>query len=427
MEKIYRLIELIEKNKFFNYLLIIFSLVFFRLSLNLSFSQSPYPMFDELAYIDHVKQIFNSDYFFFLGDRNRMPIFNYLLSLFYTPSLSDIEFYKVAQVGNIFFSICMLFLLNYFLTKKIQISNLLLFNFYLFLMLFPVYSYLIELWVEPVFFISYIITIVFLFNLFLNECNKSYLYFGISSALLYLLKGSGLFIFIIFLFTSSFLKIILLSKDKIKIIKFSIFSIFGFLLTTIPYLIDNYLKFNKSIFYNVNTSIYMWYDTRADALNNRDILDRVKYPELDGFEPGLLSYLQSHAPIEILNRFYLGFLEVFSTYTEKFTLTNFILLFYISLLIINYIVKFKFNLFDEFKIINHTLKFGTIAQFLAAFFYYPHGAHARFTVYLLLPLCLLEIVKFGKYINNLDIYTNFKLKILLSINTFIFISLKFYF
>ena len=79
--------------------------IFFGFAYYLGFIVHVYPIYDELAYIDHVKTIGLSDNFWYLGDRNRMPLFNYLLFLFYDSTLDEQSLYERLQLANIILTI----------------------------------------------------------------------------------------------------------------------------------------------------------------------------------------------------------------------------------------------------------------------------------------------------------------------------------
>ena len=62
---------------------------------------SPVNKYDENAYLNHVRTILMSDNYWYLGDRNRMPFFNYYLSLFYNTELSELDNYYNLKYANL--------------------------------------------------------------------------------------------------------------------------------------------------------------------------------------------------------------------------------------------------------------------------------------------------------------------------------------
>jgi hypothetical protein len=70
----------------------------------------PATMGDQSAYLTHARQLYESNYTV-VEDRNRMPVFPFLLSLIYRPGLSETEFLTRAQTFNVNLSIGLLLLL----------------------------------------------------------------------------------------------------------------------------------------------------------------------------------------------------------------------------------------------------------------------------------------------------------------------------
>ena len=79
---------------------------------------SPAAQGDQAAYLAYAKQIYDGHYTF-AGDRNRMPVFPFLLSLIYRPGMSEKEFLNRAQVFNVNLSIVLLLLLWLILRKSL--------------------------------------------------------------------------------------------------------------------------------------------------------------------------------------------------------------------------------------------------------------------------------------------------------------------
>jgi hypothetical protein len=71
---------------------------------------SPGTQGDQGAYLAYARQMHDSGYAV-VGDRNRMPIFPFLLSLIYRPGLSETQFLERAQTFNVNLSIVLLLLL----------------------------------------------------------------------------------------------------------------------------------------------------------------------------------------------------------------------------------------------------------------------------------------------------------------------------
>jgi len=71
---------------------------------------------DQGAYLAYARQMFETNYGV-IGDRNRMPVFPFLLSLIYEPGASETQFLNRAQLFNINLSIALLVLLFLIIRK----------------------------------------------------------------------------------------------------------------------------------------------------------------------------------------------------------------------------------------------------------------------------------------------------------------------
>ena len=132
--------------------------------------------------------------------------------------------------------------------------------------------------------------------------NQDILLSGFTAAILYFFKATGLLIFII---SIMYLLVRNLNRNNIKNIFYSLSTFFA---TTSPYLIENYIKFNKNIFYNVNTTFYVWYDSWEQVESGtKKYGDRVGWPDIDeSLIPSASKYLQSHTVNEIIERLFFG-------------------------------------------------------------------------------------------------------------------------
>jgi hypothetical protein len=71
---------------------------------------TPASMGDQGAYLGYARFLYDSNYTV-VGERNRMPVYPFLLSLIYEPGLSETQFLRRAQAFNVNLSIFLLFLL----------------------------------------------------------------------------------------------------------------------------------------------------------------------------------------------------------------------------------------------------------------------------------------------------------------------------
>ena len=397
-------------------------LLFSGFAYYLAFNIHIYPIYDELAYLDHVKTIGLSDNFWYLGDRNRMPLFNYLLFLFYDSSLDGQSIYERLQLANIILTISINFAFFYLL-KRYFSSTLLALITNTFILFLPLSAFVGEVIVESTYYAFFCIYLLVFFNI--KESNKpsDFIKFGFAGAILYLFKATGLLIFLI---SVVYLLYRMPNKNNIKNI---LYSLSAFFITTAPYLIENYIKFRKNIFYNVNTTFYVWYDSWEQVENGtKKYGDRVGWPNIDeSLIPSASKYLQSHTLTEVLERFYFG-LESFLQHYLILGSNGFI--FFLSIIMIsllNYFI-FKNRKLINRKSIEFELKYTFIllSILLPTSFWYSYIANSvRFTILLFIPVYILLFKSIDIKVENLDASTSNIIEIkIVFISIFIFLAIS---
>ena len=397
-------------------------LLFSGFAYYLAFNIHIYPIYDELAYLDHVKTIGLSDNFWYLGDRNRMPLFNYLLFLFYDSSLDGQSIYERLQLANIILTISINFAFFYLL-KRYFSSTLLALITNTFILFLPLSAFVGEVIVESTYYAFFCIYLLVFFNI--KESNKpsDFIKFGFAGAILYLFKATGLLIFLI---SVVYLLYRMPNKNNIKNI---LYSLSAFFITTAPYLIENYIKFRKNIFYNVNTTFYVWYDSWEQVENGtKKYGDRVGWPNIDeSLIPSASKYLQSHTLTEVFERFYFG-LESFLQHYLILGSNGFI--FFLSIIMINFLNYF---IFKNRKLINRKsiefeLKYTFIllSILLPTSFWYSYIANSvRFTILLFIPVYILLFKSIDIKVENLDASTSNIIEIkIVFISIFIFLAIS---
>ena len=81
---------------------------------------SPINKYDENAYLNHVRTILTSENYWYLGDRNRMPFFNYYLSIFYNSELTELQNYYNLKTANLILTCILSFLFFLKINRKFQ-------------------------------------------------------------------------------------------------------------------------------------------------------------------------------------------------------------------------------------------------------------------------------------------------------------------
>lgn len=398
MNKVESLISRFEDKIRLN-IVLFFIFIFFALSsIFLVLHQGNNPEFDELAYISHVETIYESDNYWYLGDRNRMPLFNYLLFISHSENLSIDSQYRYYQLTNIFFVIFFSYIYSLKLKKYFN-SKVYFYCCVVFTIFLPIISYIHDVVVEPLFYITYGLFCLYAKDLLEKPDKSNYLKFSIVSTVLYLLKATGLNLFItslIFIFLINFFtKRIPLRTGIIN----SIMSFIFFITLCSPYLLENYDKFNGHLFYNVNTTFYVWYDSWEEVESGTKLFgDRVEWPKMPENEiPSLEKYFNDHTLDQITKRFFNGFKSIFNYYTslEEFTgsISLSIILLYCFIIYIKTYLTFSKSINSKKEIFSIYIFFNTLILLTGSAWYSYIAPIPRFTILTLIPIYFLLFKK----------------------------------
>lgn len=397
--------------------LIIEIFVFFTISLIIINEISPVNKYDENAYLEHVRTILLSENYWYLGDRNRMPIFNYFLALFYDLGLSEIQNYHNLKIANLALT-CALSLF-FFLKIKDKFNNKFIFiNLSFLILIIPIFALIHQLLVESIFFLSFCFMLIYFEQFYLNPSNLNAIKLGVAGVFAYLLKYTGLTVFFgLSLFTIIFG---LLSYKKIYIKKF-ILVFFTFFILVSPYLYENYTNFNKHIFYNVNSEFYFWADSWEEIVDGvRANNDRVGWPTMKESElPSLKKYVSEHSLSDVIERFLFGFKSIYKDYFSLSKLGSHITIVSCTVILISLYLANKGSAYSLFKL--DYFDFITILScgfiiFASAFNSYI-STGLRYTLPIGIPLFLMVFLKLDKISNKSN--ENFILRNLVILNIFI--------
>ena len=382
--------------KYINSLLLFEIIAFFTFTLLVMNEISPVNKYDENAYLDHVRTILLSDNYWYLGDRNRMPIFNYFLSLFYDLNLSELENYYNLKIANLTLTSVLSFLFFLKINKKFE-NKFILLNLSFFVLIIPIFALIHQLLVESIFFLGLCFLLIYFQQFYDDPSTQNSLKLGLVGALVYFLKYTGLTVFFaISLFTIIFG---LIKKKKNYIKKFLIVFLTFFTLVS-PYLYENYSNFNKHIFYNVNSEFYIWADSWEEIVNGvRANNDRIGWPTMEESElPSFSKYVSEHTLSDAINRFSYGFKSIGVDYFSLNKLGSHITFVSISMIVLIIYLANKGNSFyilrpSYFDIIT-VLTTGFII-FSSAFYSYI-STGLRYTLPIAIPIFLMVFLKLDK-------------------------------
>ncbi|WP_420643770.1 hypothetical protein [Candidatus Leptofilum sp.] len=276
---------------------------------------------DQNAYLEAAKLLKNSNYTD-LTDRNRMPLYPFLLSLAYEPDLTDEAFFARGKLFNIGLSLLILptlfWLFRRYLPLGTAVTLILIHIFTLYI--FKAAYAQPELLFYLLSFIGFLLMGHLLHKPTGQKTWGTAVLTGILLGLTHLTKASILPGLGIFIGTALLQAVIRLAKDHVRPIfnrqNLQYFAtptlvLLFFLLTIWPYIQNSKERFGQ-YFYNVNSTFYIWYDSWDDVLaGTRAHGDRVGWPDLPPEEiPSAGKYFQEHSIAEVGQRIAKGLLTV---------------------------------------------------------------------------------------------------------------------
>lgn len=371
-------------------------LVFFTFTYFVMNEISPINKYDENAYLMHVRSILAAENYWYLGDRNRMPLFNYYLSLFYDTDLIELENYYNLKTANLLLTCLLAFLFFIKLNKRFE-NKFIFINLSFFILVIPTFALVHQLLVESIFFIGFSLLLIYFEQFYKNPTTKNSIKLGLAGAIVYFLKYTGLTIFFgISLFTIIF-GFLYYKKNYLKEF-FTVF--FTFFILVSPYLFENYQNFNKHIFYNVNSEFYIWADSWEEIVEGvRANNDRIGWPTMEESElPSFSKYLSEHNLQDVFNRFIFGFKSIGNDYFSLNKLGSHVSIVTVSgiILIIYFAIQdktlhlLKPNYLDIITIL-------TVGFILVSSSFYSYiSTGLRYTLPITIPLFLIVFLKLDK-------------------------------
>jgi len=300
-------------------LFLLFGLLYIQLVERHAQNVNIYPQFsDQDSYMDIALKAYQSG-FQYKGDRNRTPLFPYLMAVFYKPDMPRVIFFRRSQQMNLALSIISLSGIFFIARRYIPGGQSLVFTLIAAVSLFVYKAGYVQ--PELLFYFLFFVSFILMCKLLLKPNYWLSAAVGLSLAFSYLTKAAVLptFVSFIMVYTAQlffFWIKNLKNQDEskpakdvpyIRVVNLVVM-VAAFLALLSPYLLENKRLF-RSYFYNVNTTFYAWYDSWEQVEEGtKSHGDNIGWPDLPSEQiPSLRKYLQEHTPQQILRRFASGF------------------------------------------------------------------------------------------------------------------------
>ena len=264
-------------------------------------------MSDQSAYMDFAVDAYNTQWHY-TGGRNRMPLFPWLMALFYTPGMSEEAFFAVGKLVNTWLSVLALALLGAAFLRR-------------FPLIFANYAILCIAFLALVLKAPFVQAEILFYWLFAAAYIRALdtlrqptwrgaLEVGLLLALAHFTKASVLPTLAIYVASLGLRWVIQLARGRyiaggaLRLPGQAAICLLAFVVALLPYLHESYLRYG-SHFYNVNTTYYVWYDSWVEVkAGTRAAGDREGYPDMPPEAiPSLQKYLREHSTQQIIDRF----------------------------------------------------------------------------------------------------------------------------
>lgn len=257
------------------------------------------------------------------GGRARMPLFPWIMALFYSPGMTEEAYFVVGKVINTYMSALILCLLAAVFVRRFSLIYAIYASccsaFLVFVLKSPYFQG--EILLYGLFSAAFICAIDTLLK---PSGWKGGLVVGILLALAHFTKALGLLFLLVYISAQSLQFVIKIATRKVgsarsfsqdlrsTLVPAAVCAL-AFLALLSPYLNESYQRYGLH-FYNVSTTFYMWYDSWGEAKEGTKAAgDREGWPDLPPEEiPSMQKYLQEHTLSQIADRFVLGASKLFS-------------------------------------------------------------------------------------------------------------------
>lgn len=261
---------------------------------------------DQISYRSYTIRLYND---LLHIDGNRMPLFPLIVRLLYPPGLERphlLEIGKVVGIGVSVIALTAIAIIFYHHFRLLLAANMVLITmFTVFIFKAPYYQ------PELLFFTLYFVAFVLICKAFNRLTPALAVAIGVFLGVAMLTKASAastLALFVVLMLTQIILRARTLPPDDrprrvLKRLAYVAIVIVVFLVLLSGYMASSRRIFGP-LFYNVNTTFYMWYDSWEEVVaGTRAYGDRRQWPQMPEDEiPSLSRYLTEHTPGDIYRR-----------------------------------------------------------------------------------------------------------------------------
>lgn len=368
---------------------------------------------DQDAYRTYTKQLVETNYQQ-LGDRNRMPLYPYLLSLFYQPPMSDEALFAVAKQVNSLLTLVVLLITGvifwFYAPGTDAIVALLVAAFTVFAYRAPYFQ------AEVLFYGLSFLLFVLLLEIVQRPRWLVALLAGVVAGLAHLTKASilpAVVLACVFLGVQALIRGYRAWRPRSAVPKpgwrpvatpilAAIVFVLLFLAVVLPYIRVSKERFGH-YFYNVNSTFYVWYDSWEEVKQGtRAHGDRVGWPDMPAEQiPSLGKYVREHSLQQIAERFTQGLKIVWNMVMTSYGYGLFVLLYALAGALLLWQGRQHFGALlrqsDQLVLIGFVLCY--FVSYLLLYAWYTRIAYGnRFVLALFLPLlfCFVRLLGYGR-------------------------------
>jgi hypothetical protein len=352
---------------------------------------------DQSAYMRYASDLYKSGYTY-IGNRNRMPVYPFLQSLFYNSTLQSETFFQQGKLRNLILSVVILavvaviFFRNF---NKLQAFTAIL------IIAFTVFIFKAGWFqAELLFYFLNFILFYLLWRLLQRPTYLLAIFTGVIAGVAHLTKASILPGLVIWLVVAGLQRLWILFRNRrqagesavtfLSKSRLAVVPLVGvvFLATVFPYIQTSKRVFGN-YFYNVNSTFYVWYDSWKEATNGTKAHgDRVGWPDMPADQiPSMSKYLREHSLKQIGSRFVHGAQAVMDQVVHSYGYFKYIAFYTVLLLLASawqWKRAWKLIQANLFLILFAVIYFG--AYFLLYFWYAPIVSGNRLILAQFIPL-----------------------------------------